>query len=270
MRAPSYALEALVIDLHSHILPGLDDGAGDSEMSLAMARVAVDDGIRTIVATPHVNDAYNVDLEAIGRLAGELNVLFARAEIPLAVLAGAELAMTRVADMTDVDLTAASLGSGSSVLIESPYAPTLAFLDELLFDLQVRGFRPVLAHPERCPAFQRDIDRLSQLVQRGVLCSVNAGSMAGMFGTRVRRFVLQLLREGLVHDVASDAHDPVRRPPALRLGFDRANSDLPGLAMQLGWFTDAAPAAILAGEPLPPRPEPPPRKPSGWRRVVRR
>lgn len=258
-----------MIDLHSHILPGIDDGSDDSETSLAMARVAVEDGIRTIVATPHVNADYDVDFGNIGQLVGELNILLARAEVPLAVLPGAEVAVSRVAEMTDADLKSVCLGDSSSVLVESPYARTVVFLDELLFDLQVRGFRPVLAHPERCPLFQKDIDRLRELVGRGVLCSVNASSMAGVFGSTVRRFVIRLLEEGLVHDVASDSHDPSRRPPSLMVGFDSAEGELPGILAQVEWFTEDAPAAILAGEPLPPRPNPPSRS-SGWRRLVRR
>ena len=96
-------------------------------------------------------------------------------------------------------------------------------------DVQARGFKPLLAHPERCPIFQHDPDRLQRLVNSGVLCSITAASMAGGFGTTVRRFTLELLHDGLVHDVASDAHDHLHRPPDLLAGFESAETEIPGI-----------------------------------------
>jgi protein-tyrosine phosphatase len=259
-----------LIDLHSHILPGLDDGAPDMETSLAMARLAVADGVRTIVATPHVNTDFDYDLAEITRRSGELNVHLARAEVPLAVLAGAEIAVARLSELTDDMLGGLCLGASKALLVESPYAQAADFLDELLFDLQVRGFQPLLAHPERCPIFQQDVDRLKQIVERGILCCVTAGSMGGAFGSTVQKFVLRMFREGLVHDVSSDAHDHRRRRPVLTTGFERAERELPGIVVQRDWYTRAAPTAILAGEAPPPRPDPPAGKRSFWRRLTRR
>jgi protein-tyrosine phosphatase len=88
-----------------------------------------------------------------------------------------------------------------------------------------------------------------------VLCSITAGSIDGRFGQAVRSFTLEILREGLAHDVASDSHDATRRPPGLAAAVGRAEPDLPGLAAQAEWLTHLAPAAILAGAPLPPRPQ---------------
>ena len=235
-----------------------------------MARRAVQEGVRSMVATPHVNFEWDYDLAAIGERVGQLNIALARRELPVAVVPGAELAVARLADMADDDLRALCLGGGPYLLVESPYARAVRFLDELLFDLQVRGYRVLLAHPERCPLFQTDVERLRRLVDAGVLCSVNAGSMAGRFGTTVRRFTLELFRAGLVHDVASDAHDTARRPPGMLYGFEAADPDLPGLAAQAAWYTEQAPAAILSGEPLPPRPQPPQPPVSRWRRFVGR
>lgn len=257
-----------MIDLHSHILPDLDDGAGDMETSIVMARAAVRGGIQTMVATPHVNFDYAVDPEAIGAQVGALNVELARHELPLAVLPGAEVALSRLADLDDRTVRALCLGGGSCVLVESPYSRGVAFLEDLLFDLQLRGFQTLLAHPERCPIFQDQPDRLARLVERGVLCSVNTGSMAGRFGSTVRRFAIQLFRDELVHDVASDSHDEVRRPPDLRSGFEHVESELPGLSAQSEWFTQLAPAAILAGQPLPPRPRRPGSQKRAWRRFL--
>ena len=98
--------------------------------------------------------------------------------------------------------------------MESPFTH-LGPLEDVLYDLQLQGLSPVLAHPERCPSFQRDVDLLRRLVQRGVLCSITAGSLTGVFGSTVRRFAIQLLRERMVHDISSDAHDPDRRAPVI-------------------------------------------------------
>lgn len=235
-----------------------------------MARLAAADGVRTMVATPHVNTDFDYELTEIARRCGELNVQLARAEVPLAVLAGAEIAVSRLTELSDDVLGDLCLGASRALLVESPYAQAADFLDELLFDLEVRGFQPLLAHPERCPIFQRDFDRLRQIVERGILCSVTAGSMAGSFGSTVQKFVLRMFREGLVHDVSSDAHDHRQRRPVLTIGFERAERELPGIAAQRDWYTRAAPTAILAGRGLPTRPDPPPGKRSLWRRLTGR
>jgi protein-tyrosine phosphatase len=261
-----------VIDLHSHILPGLDDGAGDIEVSLRMARIAVEEGVQTMVATPHVNFDYPVDADMVISKVGEVNVALARAGVPLAVLPGAEISMARAAQLSDAELRAFALARGPTVLVESPYVKGAGFLDELLFDLQLRGFRPLLAHPERCPTFQDDVGRLRRLVERDVACSVNAQSLAGRFGTKVRDFALLLVREGLVHDVASDSHDDSRRPPGMRAGIAAAEEHLAGISALTDWLTQAAPAALLAGRPLPARPDlpAPEPQPRGLRRLLGR
>lgn len=233
-----------------------------------MARAAVADGTTTMVATPHVDDRFDPAPQEITRLAGSLNIELSRAEVPLAVITGAEVATSRLPDLSEQQLRSLTLGTGCSLLVESPYDRTAPFLDEALFDVQVKGLRPVLAHPERCPAFQSDPDRLRGLVARDVLCTVNAGSLGGQFGSTVRRFALWLLSEGLVHAVASDSHDHSRRSPALRPGFHRAEEELPGIRDQIRWFTNTAPSAILRGESPPSGPAPPKLRRRGWRRVI--
>jgi len=258
-----------MIDLHCHILPAVDDGARDVPTALAMARLAVEEGIHTMAATSHVNPRYPLDVATIEEGVERVNTALAEEGVPLFVERGAELAATSLPEIDDEDLRRLALGGGNCLLVESPYVSEVAFFEELVFDLQLRGFRPVLAHPERSPMFQHDSDRLRGLVERGVLCSITAGSMAGVFGQPVRRFTVELLRDGLVHDVASDAHDESRRPPGLRAGFVALESELPGIAGQMPWFTEECPAAILAGRPLPPRPPALTPRPSGWRRLFR-
>jgi len=258
-----------MIDLHSHILPGIDDGPATMEASVEIGRMAVAEGVRTIVATPHFDGRFSPAPEEIVPLAGALNIQLAREKIPLAIITGAEVAISRLTDLSDEALGGLALGSGTSVLVESPYERAASSIDNSLFALQVRGFTPMLAHPERSPVFHGDLNRLRALVERGVLCSINAGSLAGEFGSTAHRFALQLMHERLVHSVASDAHDPVRRPPLLRPGFEAAERDLPGLSSQLDWFTGIAPAAILRGKPPPAAPAPPPLRKPVWRRLAR-
>jgi protein-tyrosine phosphatase len=258
-----------VIDLHCHILPGLDDGAASTEESIAMAEVAHARGIRTAVGTPHVREDYPFDPREIGRRAEQLSRALAEAGIDFRLIAGAEVALSKLPDLDEETLRTLCLGSGHYLLIESPYFHVSDLLENALFDLQIRGFLPVLAHPERCPSFISDIGRLRVLVERGVVCSITAASMMGQFGNAVRRFTVELFRAGLVHDVASDAHDHVNRPMDLRAGFEALAHEVPGALEQAPWFTQAVPAAIIAGEELPRQPDRPAPKDRRWRRLLR-
>ena len=255
--------------MHTHILPAVDDGSPDVDESLAMARRAVAAGVHTMVATPHVNDRYRLDPLDIGSHVGHLNLAIARAGIALAVLPGAEVAHTRAGALGERELRAACLAGSSALLVESPYSPA-PFFDEFLFDLQLRGFRPILAHPERSTMFQADTNRLAALVERGVLCSINTGSLAGDFGRTVRNTAVELLRLGLVHTIASDCHDTEHRPPGLAAGLESVRDEIPGVDVLSGWLTFDAPAALLAGTPLPSRPSLPAEPPSLWQRMQRR
>jgi protein-tyrosine phosphatase len=122
----------------------------------------------------------------------------------------------------------------------------------------------LLAHPERCPGFQHDPGALRRLVERGVLCSITSSTLTGAFGRLPCRFAFALLSDGLVHNIASDAHDAERRPPDLRPGLAATAARLDGFDARAAWLTQAVPAAILSGAPLPDPPAPLPRY--GWRR----
>lgn len=261
-----------MIDLHCHILPGVDDGPVNFDFSVAMARQAEEAGINIVVATPHVRSDFRTEPATIEAAVAELNDALAREELELCVLPGAEVSLQKAEELDDATLSMLCLGSGDYLLVESPYRSIDIDLEGILWSVQARGFKPVLAHPERCPIFQRDPDRLARLVNGGVLCSITAASLAGRFGTTVRRFSLELMYDGLVHDVASDAHDHLHRPPDLLQAFESAEADIPGIRSQANWFTVTAPVAIVTGRgSLPPRPDPPPRPPmSRWRRIVDR
>jgi protein-tyrosine phosphatase len=239
-----------MIDLHTHVLPGIDDGPETIEGSVELARAAVAAGARTLVATPHVSWTYPNDPNTIAERVEELRARLDAEGIPLDVRAGAELAMTRLIDMQDEELLPLRLGDGGWLLVEPPFSPTVTGLDQLILELQARGHGVLLAHPERCPAFHREPEMLRQLAGEGVLMSVTAGSLVGRFGSEVRRFALKLAREKLIHNVTSDTHDPVRRPPGVAEELRKG-----GLESLESWLTEEVPAAILTpGAAIPPRP----------------
>ena len=173
--------------------------------------------------------------------------------------------MTRAVDLPDEELIALRLGGGPYLLLECPFTETSAgfgFLIEALLD---RDHLLLLAHPERCPAFQRDPRLLHQLVERGVLCQVTAGALTGTFGRTARDVAHRLVREGRAHVIASDAHDPERRRPSVL-----AEVEQEGYAEQAAWYVEEMPRAILAGRPLPPRPALAAPARTGLRRLRRR
>jgi protein-tyrosine phosphatase len=239
-----------MIDLHCHVLPGIDDGPETLDGSLALARAAAAAGTRTLLATPHVSHEYRNTARRIAGLVAEVNTAIAANELPLEVLTGAEVAASRIADLDPDELSALTLGGGTWLLVECPLGQRATGFDAIVLYLKERGYGVVLAHPERCPAFQRDPRMLRSLVQAGMLTSVTASSLVGRFGREVQRFAREIAAEGLLHNVASDAHDTARRPPGIGTELEQA-----GLGSLAAWLTEAVPAAILAGEEIPTRPD---------------
>jgi protein-tyrosine phosphatase len=243
-----------MIDLHSHILFGLDDGPATVEGSLELARSAVETGTTTMVATPHIDWRWGVAPTDIAARAAELEEELRLAEIDLGVLTGGEVAIDRYLDLAADELELLTLGKGPYLLLECPLSLVAGSMDLVVTSILHAGHNVLLAHPERCPVFQRQPDALRDLVRAGALCQLTAESLTGRFGRNVRQFSIALLRDGLVHDLASDAHDDQTRPPQLLDGLLELRRELPGVEAQAEWLTRDAPAAILAGTPLPPRP----------------
>lgn len=246
-----------MIDVHCHLLPGLDDGPETMEDSVALAERLALDGVETVVATPHVSPDYPTAAAAIDAGVADVRAALSRSGVRLAVLAGAEISFSTLSELDRGRLEELVLGDGDTLLLESPYNAAAPFLEAAIFDVQLMGFRVLLAHPERSPPFQHSPDRVASLVERGALCCLNAGSMRGRFGKRVHQTAVELFARGLVHAVASDAHDLRTRPPGVRDAFAALDRDLPGIEAQAAWYTRDAPAALLSGDPLPTAPAPP-------------
>lgn len=238
-----------VIDLHCHVLPGIDDGPETIEGSIALARAAAAAGTRITVATPHVSWRYPNESATIARLAGELNERLSTEGIALEIRPGAEIAMTRAGDIEEQELARLTIGGGPWVLLEPPFSPVVTGLEGVVGELTNAGHRVLLAHPERCPAFHREPRTLEALLRGGALSSITASSLTGHFGGQVRRFARRMMSEGMVHNVASDAHDSLKRPPGTSAQLERA-----GFGQLSEWLTQTVPEAILSGEAIPRRP----------------
>ena len=245
-----------MIDLHFHALPGIDDGPASTEDALALLRGAARAGTHTVVATPHVSATYPRTRSE--RIREGVDLLQAEADaagIDIRVLAGAELDLMQREMLRDDELPGLRLGDGPYMLVELPFTATARFAEMLLgmhHDVQPA----LLAHPERCRAFHEDPDLLGRLVGQGMLVQLTAASIAGSYGSTVQRCAWTMLEQGLVHVIASDAHDAIGRPPLLREPLEAARLD----SIIIAALCEQNPAAILAGERPPPAvPVTPPR-----------
>jgi protein-tyrosine phosphatase len=247
------------VDIHCHILPGVDDGAPSLADSLEMAAMAYADGIGTIIATPHANHEYPPlsAEEYLQRVAG-LQEEIDRIQIPLHILPGADVQIfeslaTCVRERQILTLA----DTGSYILLELPhdiYVP----IDGLMAELKTMGTRSILSHPERNCGIQANLDLLEPLVERGCLLQVTAGSILGEFGRVAQAVVLKILRHRLVHFVATDAHSPRYRKPLLRQAYQSVS------ALTEKSYADQIfkqfPAAVAKGRPIViPRPQKPTR-----------
>lgn len=234
-----------MIDLHCHLLPGADDGALDDADSLAMARVAARDGITAICATPHIRHDHDVRIgELLGRVAVLQEHLHAHA-VPVRVLPGGEVAETAVSRLTDAELRAVSLGGGGRwILLEPRPGPLSRSLSQTIGALAVRGFRAVVAHPER--HLGEDLfERLAEAVAAGALVQ---GTAAFVEHPPAAEGMAELARRGLLHVVASDAHSSHGGRPVRLSGALACLAALEATAPHVEWIARTAPAAIVAGE----------------------
>jgi len=236
-----------VIDLHCHILPGIDDGARSDGESLAIASAAGAAGVTTIVATPHIDNVHGVDIVEVLARVGRLNRLLAKEGIPVEILPGGEVAVGSIGSLSDDELSLVSLGGPSRwILLESPFSGSLAEVEAAVDDLVRRGFRPLLAHPERCAALT-SVEAVLHLVERGVRVQVNAASLLGEMGGQARRSALSLVEARLVHVVSSDAHRVGQRLGAYLSLADRVRGNDPSVAPVLVAAIRDAPEHIIAG-----------------------
>jgi protein-tyrosine phosphatase len=239
------------VDIHCHMLPALDDGASNREEALAMAEMAVADGIETIVVTPHQLGSHAKNSgEQIRAATAEFQRLLDKRRAPLRVLPGADVRIEPDLLQRIRSGEVVTLGDHRRhVLLELPhdvYVP----LDRLLSELAAAGLVGILSHPERNRGILHQPGVVGPLVERGCLLQVTAGSLTGAFGSQVQKFASSLVEQGLVHFISTDAHSTKTRPPTLAPAFERL-VEMAGENVALD-LCCRHPAAVAAGDFVPP------------------
>ena len=262
-----------MIDIHQHLLPGIDDGSKSIEQSVAMVQMAMEDGITHVVATPHANDRYTYSRERNEDLLQQV-----RDALPADVAAAMTLGLgcdfhLNFENTEDARLhnRRYTINEKEYLLIELPDIGISNRIDEILYNLRIGGMTPILTHPERNVTLQRSPAKLNDWIAKGLLLQVTAGSVLGNFGPAAEALALTLLKADSVHFLASDAHDLERRTPTMsaarrlideRLGEETATR-----------LCVTNPLAVFEGKPLPDQPmqdaepEDAEDKPSLWKRI---
>ena len=240
-----------MIDIHCHIIPKADDGAGSLEESLEMARMALADGIREIVATPHTqNGVHENRTSDVVRAVEGLRSAFETENLPLKLYAGSEIHVTSKLTM---QIKAGELCTFNNqekyALLELPSQSVPDGLQHEIFELKLGGITPIIAHPERNAPFQKDPELLAGLIRMGALAQVTAMALMGDFGPPVREFAVELIGHRLVQLMATDAHSAGGRPPLLSHAVEEAARILGNIEEAEAMVTDR-PAAILQGIPF--------------------
>lgn len=201
-----------MIDIHNHILPALDDGPKDINESIEMAKKAVQSGITDVIATPHfIKDKYEINKERIFNETRNLNEALNEYNLPLKVWPGQEI---RISDELLDDFRSNKvfgLNESSYILLELPSNHVPRYTERMIYDLQMEGIIPIIAHPERNLEIARTPQLLENLVLKGAYCQLTAGNIIGMSGWRIKRFSVFLIRSHLIHLIASDAHNTGKR-----------------------------------------------------------
>ena len=235
-----------MIDLHCHILPGVDDGALDIRDSAGMARQAVNDGIEAICATPHIRHDHDVRIHELADRVEAVNRRLREEGVPISVLTGGEVAATAVEGLSDEELAQVALGGGNWVMLEPAPGPLGDGLARCVAHLADRGYRALIAHPERHLSADM-FDRIAGLIGDGALVQATADFF---LRERIAAGMRSLAEAGLVHVLSSDAHSSHGgRPVHLAEAFDKLG-EIESLRLHLEWMAGTAPRAIVAGADL--------------------
>ncbi|WP_160725759.1 tyrosine-protein phosphatase [Bacillus sp. USDA818B3_A] len=209
-----------MIDIHCHILPGIDDGAQTLEDSIKMAKEAEKEGIQTIIATPHLNNHYDNRKPFILQKVEELNRALVEARVNINILPGQE---PRVYGEIIEDYEIGeiqTLNDSQYLFIEFPSNHVPRYAEKLLYDLQVKGLIPIIVHPERNSELIERPELLYRLVEKGALTQVTASSLCGYFGKKIKNFSMEIIEANLTHFIASDAHNIKNRSFKMMEAFD--------------------------------------------------
>ncbi|MFC4777874.1 tyrosine-protein phosphatase [Paenibacillus sp. GCM10023252] len=216
-----------MIDIHTHILPGIDDGAKNLDESFDLARAASDEGITDVIATPHHYDGRfsNIAQDVRDRVQS-LNEKLQKEQIQLTVHPGQEIHVHKELLLGIERGTLTTLASTSYLLLEMPPANIPSYLEELIYELKLQGKQVIIAHPERNAEVAKQPERLAELIEAGAYAQMTTHSLLGGFGRGVERTAWSLCRQGLIHYVSSDAHHLDRRGFRMREAYLRIESEL--------------------------------------------
>jgi len=216
-----------LIDLHCHILPGVDDGSKDLQMSLDLAKVAVDQGISHSLLTPHHMDGdYTNHKKDVIKKTSDFQDALNEANIPLTVFAGQEVHLTgELMDAIAKDDVLFMDATNRYLLLELPHDGIPAYTEDMIFDLTTRGITPVIAHPERNLGIQEDPDKLYNFIKMGCLSQLTSSSYLGVFGEKVQTLTEKIIKANLGFVFASDAHNFKGRRFLMKEAFDKLEKE---------------------------------------------
>jgi len=244
-----------MVDLHHHLLAGLDDGPPDLETSIAMARMAAADGITHVVCTPHASSRYAFSPALIEEKLSTLRLALAAESIPLTLATGCDfhLSYDNIKDAI-AHPRKYSINATDYLLIELPDHGLSTSLEEIFYQLRLAGLRLILTHPERNPTLQRDHGRLAAWLREGMLVQITTSSVLGKMGEIARKMSHTLLAHRWVHFLATDAHNLTSRPPRMAEARDLVAARY-GSAYATRLCVEN-PTSVLSGQPLPEQDEP--------------
>jgi len=256
----SATYRVVVVDLHSHVLPGLDDGARDHIEAVEIVRTMAEDGVRVVAATPHVRDDYPTSPDQMETALRKLQAAVDAAGIEIELRGGGEISMSTLGTLDVEALARFGLGGNPQLLLlEFPYHGWPLSLASDCERLLRRGIVPVIAHPERNAAVTTHVRELAAVVRSGAVVQLTAAAVDGRLGRSAAARARLLLDLELAHVISSDAHSPGLREAGLSAAAAEAGGELGH------WLTSTAPAALLDGAELPRRPKAEPRRPARWR-----
>ncbi|AKG73454.1 tyrosine-protein phosphatase [Salinicoccus halodurans] len=210
-----------MIDIHNHVLIGVDDGPQNEDEALNLLRQAIDNGITDIIVTPHhySGDFINPKSKIVTKMA-EVTDIIEKHQLNINIYPGQEIRIN--GDLvneieTDVNLP---LNQSQYVLVEFSFTEIASFTENLFFDLQMKGYTPLIAHPERCRPMAKDPNKLYELIEKGAIAQITAGSVSGALGEGLQETSLKMIEHNLIHVVASDAHHATMRPFMLKEAYE--------------------------------------------------
>ena len=237
-----------MIDIHTHVLPGIDDGAQDLVETFEILKVLSQQGVTTLIATPHIiSGVYENTRSIIDKKIQKVQNLIDESKLNLTIYAGAEL-YSEPDIITKTEKEKLTLGDSNYILIETSLQRFPDNFDEILFHFQQKGYRPIIAHAERFLPFINNIDYLLTIVNREIFIQMNSGSLLGIYGKTVKELALEMLKIGCVHVIASDVHGLKKRPILMKEAYEYIAANLSRDIAGLLFYEN--PKRILNNKPL--------------------